>query len=455
MINVFLSYAPEDFEFVEKIKTELEKTGNFMLFSSEFSPTIAELKIKEAVQQSKNGQKRKDDRALKELIDAADFFLLFLSPSATDSDLVKEELSYARQNEEKLHTDFIHVACYKSCEFSKEFAFLKNRLWADFRKEENFIKEFGNIVANIQTCRSERPRYPLYPFKFSIAPTKATYVMSEPLFDSFVIRVFLSYAHEDLEFVEKIRTELKKSGIFGLMDLQFMRSLKLEKEIKELIDTADFFLLFLSPSATDSDWVKEELSYARQKEEKLHTDFIHVAYYKSCEFSNEFAFLKNRLYVDFRNEENFDKASEQFIASIQAMRRLIILMGDAPVNYEAQKSIVEALRHIIRQWRVKLILLEGSEGDASLSYLRNYGTPEKRLEVAEEYLKAGEIAAEEYLDIVSDEPLILHGVDNKRQYNEAVEAFSKAKAISTKRSVKEAYKKIHEELKLLQWMTIG
>lgn len=102
---------------------------------------------------------------------------------------------------------------------------------------------------------------------------------------------------------------------------------------------------------------------------------------------------------------------------------LIIHIQEAHTNYDAQKHLAEILDSLVKQHQLKLILVEGGEGDVSLSYLRTYGPPENRKQVAEKYLKLGILSGEEYLDIVSDYPLIIWGVEQKALHEQNVEVF--------------------------------
>ena len=124
-------------------------------------------------------------------------------------------------------------------------------------------------------------------------------------------------------------------------------------------------------------------------------------------------------------------------------KKLIIHIQDAHCHYEAQKKISQVLEKLITNYGLGLILVEGGSGDVSLSYLRNYGTQELREEVAEEYLKKGEIAGEEYLDIISDLPFRLYGIENDDLYNTHLDSFWKVE------SFKEKAIKSSSDLKLL------
>ncbi len=105
--------------------------------------------------------------------------------------------------------------------------------------------------------------------------------------------------------------------------------------------------------------------------------------------------------------------------------KTLVLIQEAHVDYSAQKSISEILKNLIENQSLRLILVEGGWDDMGLSYLRNYGSPEGRKEVAEKFLQEGMISAEEYLDVVSDFDMSLWGIEDPKLYEENMEAFLK------------------------------
>lgn len=120
---------------------------------------------------------------------------------------------------------------------------------------------------------------------------------------------------------------------------------------------------------------------------------------------------------------------------------LVIHIQDVHVHYEAQKNLANILDKLIKQNGLRLILVEGGSGDTSLSFLRSEASKEKRLEVAEKYLKAGKISGEEYLDITSDNPITLWGIEDEELYDKNLDIFFKVdafkeKALKVARSVK-------------------
>jgi len=103
--------------------------------------------------------------------------------------------------------------------------------------------------------------------------------------------------------------------------------------------------------------------------------------------------------------------------------QIIVHIQEAHTNYEAQRHLVDILEQLIRTHGVKLILVEGGQGDVSLASLRTFGQPEDRQEVAKKYPKAGVLSGEEYLDIVSEYPLTLWGVETNDLYQQNLDAF--------------------------------
>jgi hypothetical protein len=101
----------------------------------------------------------------------------------------------------------------------------------------------------------------------------------------------------------------------------------------------------------------------------------------------------------------------------------IVLIQDAHINYDAQMHIAQILEQLVRDHGLRLVMVEGGEGDVSLSYMRKLASADVRREVADRYLRDGMIAGHEYLNLVSDEPLVLWGIDDQELYQKNYAAF--------------------------------
>lgn len=104
---------------------------------------------------------------------------------------------------------------------------------------------------------------------------------------------------------------------------------------------------------------------------------------------------------------------------------IVIHIQDAHANYEAQKHLAEILRHLIQRYALALVLVEGGSRNDSLSYMREYAPLEKRLQVADQFLKAGKISGENYLDLTTDYDFTVYGVEKPELYDANMSAFLK------------------------------
>ncbi len=123
----------------------------------------------------------------------------------------------------------------------------------------------------------------------------------------------------------------------------------------------------------------------------------------------------------------------------------ILLILDVPVKYDTQKDIAAVLEHLIQKYGLYLVLVEGGSKNDSLAHLRSTATPEKRRQVADQFLQEGKISGENYLDIVSDYNFLVYGVENPDLYN--ADVFTRDPRISFKREeamVENSLKRIKE-----------
>jgi hypothetical protein len=94
---------------------------------------------------------------------------------------------------------------------------------------------------------------------------------------------FISYAHEDREFAEKIASQLSKSGIDVWLDSWEIKAgdSLIQKIFMEGLAKCDVFLILISSSSINSKWVQEELNYAIIKKIEGLTKIIPLVKEKS------------------------------------------------------------------------------------------------------------------------------------------------------------------------------
>lgn len=123
------------------------------------------------------------------------------------------------------------------------------------------------------------------------------------------------------------------------------------------------------------------------------------------------------------------KESFEATDTTQNINRMIIHIQDAHCNYEAQKNMAWLLEYLVKEYNLKLIMVEGGSGNVGLSFLRGYADRKAREEVADKYLREGKISGEEYLDIVSDYTLELYGIEDEALYDSHMASFWKVDSI--------------------------
>ena len=106
-----------------------------------------------------------------------------------------------------------------------------------------------------------------------------------------------------------------------------------------------------------------------------------------------------------------DLASHPFIIHIQ----------DAHSNLSGQQNLAGALDEIMSKYDVDLVLSEGGANDCSLTPLKKIASPDIWKKIAKSYLMQGKISGEEYLNLVSDRPMRIMGIEDLGLYLTSVD----------------------------------
>jgi len=104
--------------------------------------------------------------------------------------------------------------------------------------------------------------------------------------------------------------------------------------------------------------------------------------------------------------------------------KLIIHIQDAHCNYEAQGNISKILEIFSKDYNINTISVEGADGYIDTSWFKAFPDAEIRKEVADYFMKKGEITGAEFLSITSDYPIKLFGAENRNLYIKNLNAFT-------------------------------
>ncbi len=85
--------------------------------------------------------------------------------------------------------------------------------------------------------------------------------------------------------------------------------------------------------------------------------------------------------------------------------------------------MAKLLEILIQREGIDLVLVEGGTGDVSLDSLRRVAWKKVRQRVSEDFLRQGKITGEEYLQLASDYPFELWGVEDQSLYRQNLNVF--------------------------------
>ncbi len=124
-------------------------------------------------------------------------------------------------------------------------------------------------------------------------------------------------------------------------------------------------------------------------------------------------------------------ADPSFGGQGQANKPLIIHIQDAHSNISGQENLAKALEQIIRKYYGNdipiTIFSEGGRGDCSLTGLKKIASQEVWQKIAKSYLLQGKLHGEEYLNLVSNHPIQILGIEDMELYLKSLENYAKLK----------------------------
>jgi len=135
-----------------------------------------------------------------------------------------------------------------------------------------------------------------------------------------VPKIFISYAHEDVGFVEKLYKELQRTPFVILWDKHEIQvGDNIKNRTNELLTDCDYVLFVGSKNSTSSDWVKAEIKKAQDSKKKILPIII--------DDSKPPDLIKDIMYADF--SDSFDKGMNDLAKALKASRHNKSLQGTA------------------------------------------------------------------------------------------------------------------------------
>ncbi|MBI4353421.1 MAG: HEAT repeat domain-containing protein, partial [Candidatus Omnitrophica bacterium] len=103
---------------------------------------------------------------------------------------------------------------------------------------------------------------------------------------------------------------------------------------------------------------------------------------------------------------------------------LILHIQDPHSNLSGQENLSRTLDFIFSKYPVSLILVEGSSKDATLDPLKRLASQDKIKKAAKNFLIQGKLHGEEYLNLTSQRPIKIRGIEDKALYQEGLKHYA-------------------------------
>ncbi|MFH1217966.1 MAG: toll/interleukin-1 receptor domain-containing protein [Pseudomonadota bacterium] len=124
-------------------------------------------------------------------------------------------------------------------------------------------------------------------------------------------KIFISYAHEDKEFVKKLHRELQELPFVIWWDQQDIQvGDDIRKKVDEFLKDSDYLLFVNSQNSFNSDWATAEIKKALELKKKI----LPVV----TDDSLPPDIIKNILYADFSN--SFDEGMNRLVKALKSSR---------------------------------------------------------------------------------------------------------------------------------------
>ncbi|MDG4551869.1 MAG: toll/interleukin-1 receptor domain-containing protein [Candidatus Contendobacter sp.] len=124
------------------------------------------------------------------------------------------------------------------------------------------------------------------------------------------MKIFISYNHQDKEFVRRLSSDLRKGGFSVWLDedVIFAGEIWADK-IADALDHSDVILVVLSENSSNSNFQSSEIAYALASQRKNPAKrVIPIVINRKAELP---FFLKDIVYADFSNPEDYSECFRQ------------------------------------------------------------------------------------------------------------------------------------------------
>lgn len=126
--------------------------------------------------------------------------------------------------------------------------------------------------------------------------------------------IFISHNHKDKPFVRRLANDLGAMGVKAWVDeAEIKVGDSLISKISAGLVEMEYLGVVLSPNSVSSSWVQEELQQALHSQISERKVKVLPILLRDCPIP---VFLRDKLYADFRDEQNYEHALEDILKSM-------------------------------------------------------------------------------------------------------------------------------------------
>ena len=125
--------------------------------------------------------------------------------------------------------------------------------------------------------------------------------------------------------------------------------------------------------------------------------------------------------------------------------KFIIVVQDAHSNLSGQENLAATLDDMMKRYGISLVLVEGGSRDVTLTPIKEVAPPSVWKKVAKTFLIEGKISGEEYLNLTSDHPMKILGIEDQDLYMQSLHAY--ANLAGKRQDILDYLKKIQYQIK--------
>lgn len=194
------------------------------------------------------------------------------------------------------------------------------RIRRDLINEPIMAKKLPRFV---RTCYDLNQFWNFIKYKYKTYLERREFIWQEfkPIFEllessdmEYSKTIFMSHSSKDKFFVRNLSERLQSYGIKVWLDeAEINIGDSLTEKIAKAIDSTDYVGVILSHNSINSEWVQRELQIALQKEIKGKKVVVLPILIEKVEIP---LFLRDKLYADFTNPENFDRELSKLLKTL-------------------------------------------------------------------------------------------------------------------------------------------